>query len=499
MPIKRSSGILLHPTSLPGPHGIGELGQAAFAWIDWLAGSGCAYWQVLPLGPTGYGDSPYQCFSAFAGNPYLISLEKLLEQGLLTPEDLNDEPAFDPNRVDFGMIYEWKLAVLGRAYNRFVKLDDPQSTKSLAVYEQKMKSWLADFSLFMALKEAHLGRPWYEWSAELRRRDTKTLKNARLIHADAIRKHVFWQFLFWPQWNDVREYAHRKGVQLIGDVPIFAAYDSADVWANPELFYIDEQGALTVQAGVPPDYFSDTGQLWGNPLYRWDVHRERKYTWWIERLRTVLGHVDIVRLDHFRGFHDYWEIPAGAPNAVQGRWVLGPGKEFFEQIQAGLGGLPIIAEDLGELNPKVFELRDQIGLPGMKVLVFAFGEGLDNPFLPHNYGENTVVYTGTHDNDTTRGWYNRISERERDFARRYLARDGTDIAWDLLRLAWSSVAILAVAPLQDVLDLDNRARMNAPGTLGAHNWSWRYTENQLTDELQQQVLATNHFFGRLSG
>ena len=498
MAFNRSSGILLHPTSLPGPNGIGELGPGAYAWVDWLAGTESALWQVLPLGPTSYGDSPYQCFSAFAGNPYLVSFERLTEDGLLTEVDFHDRPQFDPARVDYGTIYYWKLAVLDRAFDRFKNGSFADMESELAEFRGRQANWLPEYALFMALKDAHAGQPWWEWPDGLRLREPKTLEKARKIHARSVEKHEFRQYLFFKHWQDIRAYAHSKGIQIVGDIPIFVAYDSSDVWANRELFYLDDQGSLTVQAGVPPDYFSVTGQLWGNPLYRWDVHKKTGYAWWFARMRAVLDQVDIVRLDHFRGFYDYWEIPGDAKTAEHGRWVEGPGADFFEKLNESLGDLPIIAEDLGDLNPEVYVLRDRFNLPGMKILVFAFGDEHPSIFVPHNYTENSVVYTGTHDNDTVRGWYDRVGPKERDLARRYLARDGHDISWDLIRAAWASVSVFALAPMQDFLSLGNEARMNKPGTIGIHNWSWRVQPDAFSDGLQARIKEANFLYGRSS-
>lgn len=496
MTFNRSSGILLHPTSLPGPNGIGELGPDAYAWVDWLAGTETSLWQVLPLGPTSYGDSPYQCFSAFAGNPYLVSFERLIEDGLLKDVDFHDRPAFDPARVDYGTIYFWKLAVLDRAFDRFKNGSFETAEAELSDFRHAQAHWLSEYALFMALKDAHNGQPWWEWPDALRLCEDEALEKARKVHARSIEKHEFRQYLFFKHWQDIRAYAHANGVQIVGDIPIFVAYDSSDVWANRELFYLDDQGSLTVQAGVPPDYFSVTGQLWGNPLYRWDVHQKTGYAWWFARMKAVLEQVDIVRLDHFRGFYDYWEIPGDAKTAEHGRWVKGPGADFFEKLNRSLGELPIIAEDLGDLHPDVYELRDQFNLPGMKILVFAFGDEHPSIFVPHNYTENTVVYTGTHDNDTVRGWYERVGEKERDLARRYLARDGNDISWDLIRAAWASVSVFALAPMQDFLSLGNEARMNKPGTIGTHNWSWRVRREAFSGGLQARIREVNFLYGR---
>lgn len=495
MMFERASGILLHPTSLPGPYGIGELGPQAIRWIEFLAGSGCQLWQVLPLGPTGYGDSPYQCFSSFAGNPYLISIELLIKDGLLTKESVANMPSFSDEAVDFGAIYRWKPGILDQASERFQKLSQDEYLNSFKTFEKEQEHWLDDFALFMALKDAHGGRPWNEWPKKLRVRDPGTIERASKVHSEAIMRQKFRQFLFFRQWGTVRKYANKQGIRIIGDIPIFVAYDSADVWANPTLFHLDDDGLPKVVAGVPPDYFSETGQLWGNPLYRWELHSQTGYAWWMSRLRSVLDLVDIVRLDHFRGFYNYWEIPAGEETAIRGRWVYGPREEFFNTVRRELGDLPIIAEDLGELDPGVYILRDMYKLPGMKIMVFGFYDNPYNPFLPHNHTQNCVVYTGTHDNDTVQGWYDRVDEEERDFARRYLASDGHDISWDVIRAAWGSVAEFALAPMQDLLGLGNEARMNYPGSRSG-NWSWRMREEDLSELLRTQMNELNFLYGR---
>ncbi|MBM3150785.1 MAG: 4-alpha-glucanotransferase [Chloroflexi bacterium] len=499
MKFNRSSGILLHPTSLPGPYGIGDLGPAAHGWADWLSGAGCKLWQALPLGPTGYGDSPYQCFSAFAGNPYLVSPDLLLRDGLLHANDLVERMDFDPRRVDYGRIIPWKLNLLERAFSRFkaVFQQDETLREAHAAFCAENAAWLDDYALFMAIKEAHGGGAWDGWPEPLRRRDPVTLEAARRSLEDAISRYKFYQFIFFRQWRELRDHVHQRGLRIIGDAPIFVAMDSSDVWAHPDLFFLDADGKPTVVAGVPPDYFSPTGQLWGNPLYRWDVHKKDGYAWWLERLRFTLETVDIVRIDHFRGFAGYWEIPAGSPTAETGRWAPGPGADLFNAIRASLGAdLPIIAEDLGLITPDVTALRDQFELPGMKILQFAFS-GPDNPFLPHQYPQNCVVYSGTHDNDTANGWYASAPEVEKDFARRYLGVDGSDFAWDLVRAAWSSTAVFALAPMQDLLDLGTEARFNFPSRLGG-NWEWRMMENDLGGALQDRLREMNWLYRRLS-
>jgi 4-alpha-glucanotransferase len=495
MSFKRASGILLHPTSLPGPDGIGDLGPEAYRWIDFLYEAKCHLWQVLPLGPTGYGDSPYQCFSAFAGNPYLISPTLLLDQDLLTRFDLIDRPDFPANKVDFGPVINWKLTLLDRAFNNFKNGNFPELQKAYSSFCNLNADWLDDFALFIAIKESQGGVSWDNWPENLRTHKVETLNSFKQMNSDAIEKHKFRQFLFYNQWSNLHKYANSKEIQVIGDIPIFIAFDSADVWANPELFYLDDSGKPTVVAGVPPDYFSPTGQLWGNPLYRWDAHQKENYVWWVKRFKSVLSTVDIVRLDHFRGFAGYWEIPAGMPTAEIGRWAKGPGQPFFDSIKSQLGTLPIIAEDLGEITPDVIKLRDDNNLPGMKILQFAFSATAADPFLPHNYPKNCVAYTGTHDNDTSVGWYNSAPEKERDFYRRYLSRSGEDISWDLIRGIWSSVAMFSLCPLQDLLSLGTDARMNYPGKPSG-NWGWRFLPDQIQPYLVLRLKEINSLYSR---
>jgi 4-alpha-glucanotransferase len=496
MKYKRSSGILLHPTSLPGKYGIGDIGPQAHEWIDFLFRCGCSLWQVLPLGPTGYGDSPYQSFSAFAGNPYLISPEALLEDGILAPEDLEDMPDFPEGRVDFGPLIEWKLRLLDRAFNRFEKADLPELKDEMHRFEAEQISWLEDFALFMAIKGSQGGVSWSEWPLPLRRREPEALQKARQELVQAVRSQVFRQWLFFRQWGALREYAHQKGIQIIGDIPIFVAHDSAEVWARPELFFMDRKGSPTVVAGVPPDYFSPTGQLWGNPLYNWEVHAETGYAWWLDRFRSVLSVVDIVRLDHFRGFAAYWEVPAGNPTAEIGLWVNAPGMDFFSKMRDALGELPIIAEDLGVITPDVVELRDTFDLPGMKVMHFSFLTTPEDTFMPHNFPVNCVGYTGTHDNDTTWGWYRSAPEHEKDFFHRYLLADGSDVSWRMIHALWGTVAMFTLAPMQDLLDLGTEARMNYPGSASG-NWSWRMKPGDMSDALAQRLHEKNYLFYRL--
>ena len=468
----RAAGILLHPTSLPGPYGIGDLGPAAYAWVDDLARARQKWWQILPLGPTGYGDSPYQCFSAFAGNPYLVSPDFLARDGLIPQEDLHGA-SIPEGRVDYGRVIPFKLWLLRQAWANFQGGAAGWLRGEFERFCHERRAWLDDYALFMALKDAHGGASWYEWPEELIRRDPAALQQAREKFYDSIGLHQFMQFVFFRQWFSLRDHAHGKGLRLIGDAPIFVSGDSADVWADPQLFLLGPDRRPKVVAGVPPDYFSATGQLWGNPLYDWHALKETGYAWWVERVRATLEQVDLIRLDHFRGFCAAWHVPAGAKTAQHGEWVPGPAADLLEAIRRGLGGrLPIIAEDLGLITPDVHELRDRFDLPGMRILQFAFGGATEDRFLPHNYDHNTVVYTGTHDNDTTRGWYATITDKERRFLARYLGREPEDVSWALLRLAWGSVADYAVAPLQDVLSLGPEARMNTPGT-SENNWQWR--------------------------
>jgi 4-alpha-glucanotransferase len=498
MKFTRSAGIILHPTSLPGPDGIGDLGPEAYRWVGFLKACGFSLWQMLPLGPTGYGDSPYQSFSAFAGNPYLVSPALLLEDDLLIAEDLADRPDFPADQVDFGPVITWKLTLLDRAFTRFQQSASPALKRELAKFQSEEAAWLEDFALFMAIKESQGMQSWDSWPKPLRNRDEKALKKFRKENPDAVQRHIFRQFVFFRQWLKLHAYTNTQGIKIVGDIPIFVAFDSADAWSHRELFYMDAEGRPTFIAGVPPDYFSPTGQLWGNPIYHWDVHKETGYDWWIQRIRATLKQVDIIRLDHFRGFAGYWEIPAGMPTAEIGRWAPGPGEDLFIAIREALHDLPIIAEDLGEITPDVIELRETLELPGMKILQFAFQNDPDDPFLPHNYPANCVAYTGTHDNDTSIGWYHSAPEKERDLCRRYLARSGEDIAWDMIRAVWSSVAAFTLAPMQDFLSLGTEARMNLPGRLGG-NWSWRVQPEQLNEKLIHRIREINYLYSRQLG
>jgi 4-alpha-glucanotransferase len=492
---ERASGILLHPSSLPGPHGCGDLGPAAHGFVDFLAAAGQRWWQMLPVGPTGYGNSPYGALSSFAGSPWLVSLESLAEDGLLRPEDLEGSSSLRPDRADFGAAAAFRERLLREAFARFRR---SKETESFEAFCHENRRWLEDWALYSALKRAHGGAPWTSWEEELRGRRPAAIARARGALGAEVRFEQFVQHQFARQWTALREHARARGVGFIGDIPIFVAQDSADVWARPEIFHLDAQGMAKEVAGVPPDYFSETGQLWGNPLYRWEVLRRGGYAWWVARLRQALQRFDLVRLDHFIGFYRAWAIPAGAPDARQGRWVPGPRADFFERMSRRLSGLPFIAEDLGLLIPEVVSLREQFALPGMRVLQFAFGDdGGAEDYRPHRHPRRCVVYTGTHDNDTTLGWFRSLAEggRGRSFVLRYLGTDGREIHWDFIRLALASVADTAIFPLQDVLGLGSESRMNRPG-VGDGNWEWRFSAGALGEAVAERLGLLTETYGR---
>ena len=491
----RSAGILLHPTSLPGPHGIGDLGDGAYRFVDFLVRARQQIWQLLPLGPTGLGNSPYAARSAFAGSPLLVALPPLHQQGLLDGADLEDCPLFDVGRVDYDRVGAWKLDRLRRAYGRSLEPEHAETQRRVAAFAAEQADWLDDYALFMALRTAHDGAPWSRWGASVRSREPAALAAARRDLSEEVGFQQFVQWLFFEQWGALRRYANERGVRVMGDLPIFVAHDSADVWAHPENFALDDKGEPTEVAGVPPDYFSATGQRWGNPLYRWDVLAAHGYRWWIERFRGLLRQVDMVRIDHFRGFAQCWAIQAEHETAEHGAWQQVPGADLFRAVRDALGPVPLVAEDLGLITPDVEALRLALGIPGMRVLQFAFGGDATNPYLPHNYDWNTVVYTGTHDNDTSAGWYATAPEAEREAVRTYLARDGSDIAHDLIRLAYESVADIAMAPLQDVLGLGSEARTNVPGRPEA-NWTWRFSADALLPEHADWLAALVRTYGR---
>jgi 4-alpha-glucanotransferase len=504
MSFPRSSGILLHPTSLPGAHGIGELGGEAHRFADFLKNAGQTIWQVLPLGPTGYGDSPYQCFSAFAGNPLLINLDTLVKRGYLAADDLNPQPKFPRESVDFGTLIHWKLPLLRKAAIAFRQKADHNELAEFEAFCQLHASWLEEFALFMALKETHDYVMWTLWEREFALREPAALDRARRDLHEQIEANKFIQFEFEREWSDLKAHCGRNGIRVMGDVPIYVAQDSSDVWAQPELFDLNPDGTPRVIAGVPPDYFSATGQCWGNPIYLWDVHAKSGYKWWIARFRRAFEIVDMIRLDHFRGFAGYYEIPGTETTAVNGRWVKGPGAALFEALEGALGKLPILAENLGVITPEVEGLRNQFGYPGMAILQFAFGKDPQAPdFKPHNYPRHRAAYTGTHDNDTVVGWWNSTGEgdsvrtpedvtKEMEFAKLYLDTDGAEIHWEMIRTLMASVADTVVFPLQDALGVGSEGRMNLPGT-SSGNWRWRYRAEELTvgigDHLRRMVQA----------
>ncbi len=480
-PEYRASGLLLHVTSLPSPYGIGDVGPAALGWVDRLREAGQSWWQSLPLGPTGYGDSPYQPLSSFAGNALLISPAWLVEDGMLRPSDCTGQ-SFPETAVDYEAVVPFKHRLLETAWTNFNGGARPDLAPAFEQFCHDHAHWLDDYALFRALKARYRGAYYLNWPAELVQRSPAALAQARRELASQIAQVCFAQFLLYCQGTRLKEHAQRNGVRLIGDLPFFVSPDSSDIWANPEIFLLDEHRRPRVVAGVPPDYFSAQGQLWGNPIYDWDALRRTGYQWCIDRLRALLAHVDVIRLDHFRAFAAAWHIPAGAPTAQTGQWVAGPGADFFAAVRKELGGLPFIAEDLGLITPDVCALRDQFRLPGMRVLQFAFDGHVDNPYLPHTYVPNAVVYTGTHDNPTTRGWYEDLPDAQRQNVWNYLRRpsgESREVAGELMRLAWSSAAALAIAPLQDVLNLGPEARMNVPGRADG-NWRWRTTEDMLS-------------------
>ncbi len=500
----RSSGILLHPTSLPGQWGIGDLGAAAYEFVDFLQRAGQSLWQILPLNPTGFGDSPYQSPSAFAGNPLLISLDRLVEDGLLTYEELhhgNDElrASFLPDSVNYDAVTAFKLPLLRRAYERFSEGGAPDHQKSFKKFCTDNADWLDDYALFIAIKDKKYdGAAMDTWDRKVITRHSSTIKKLQEELKNETELHKFQQYLFFSQWLTLKAYANERNIKIIGDAPIFVAYDSAEVWSDANLFQLDDQGLPLAVAGVPPDFFSETGQLWGNPLYDWDKMSKKGFGWWVRRIQFNLTTVDILRLDHFRGFESYWSVPASETTAINGQWVKAPGAALFRKVGKELGELPIIAEDLGIITDEVEELRDQFSLPGMKVLQFAFGDDDENPYLPHNYrNPNAVVYTGTHDNDTTIGWFQTRSDWERERIQRYLGHDGSDIAWELMRFAYASTADTAIVPLQDVLRLGTEARMNVPG-VASGNWRWRYRPEMLTEGMAEGLHIFAQTYGRLN-
>ena len=506
MNFSRASGVILHPTSLPGPYGIGDLGAEAYKFIDWLIEAGQSLWQVLPLGPTGFGDSPYQCFSAFAGNTLLISPDELVKDELLSSGDLAGAPKFSAAKVDFGPVITWKNALLAKAYANYQDTLHAELKLGFASFCQQYAGWLEDYALFRAIKDEQGGVTWNQWPLPLRRREPVALAEARTRLREAVEAQKFYQFIFFRQWFAVKDYCRQHSIKIIGDIPIFVAFDSADVWCRPDQFKLDSAGNPTVVAGVPPDYFSKTGQLWGNPIYNWGRMEADGFQWWIGRVKATLELYDIVRVDHFRGFAASWEVPGGDKTAERGQWVPVPGKELFTAILRALGKLPVIAEDLGVITPDVEELRDGFNFPGMKILQFGFGGDAKNIDLPHNYTKNCVAYTGTHDNDPVVGWFNsqagkgstRAADqiaKEHQFCLDYLGSDGAEIHWDFIRALFASVADMGIVPLQDVLGLGTETRMNLPAS-DSGNWHWRFQTSDVTDKIALRLAALGKLYGR---
>jgi len=494
----RSSGILLHPTSLPGRFGIGDLGKEAYAFIDFLAQSHQKIWQVLPLGPTGFGNSPYLSYSAFAGNPLLINLEWLVAENLLSEDDLNQLPHFSEDQVDFDLVIAHKIPLLRKASHNFDQVATPQRKQAFEAFCQEHQYWLNDYALFMALKEHFQGLSWNQWDQDISKRDPAAIARYTQLLAEGIFFHKYIQSEFFRQWKSLKKYANQNEVYIFGDLPIYVAHDSADVWSHPQIFRLNkETGEPAWMAGVPPDYFSETGQLWGNPVYNWRNLARTNYHWWIQRVKSMLDYVDIMRIDHFRGFEGFWAVPQGEKTAMNGLWVKAKGQAFFELLKKELGDLPIVAEDLGVITPEVEALRDNFGLPGMKILHFAFDSDRANPFLPFNYvNRNCLVYTGTHDNDTTVGWFDKRTEEEKARVVDYLGAIASDgIHWSLIRLAMGSVANIAIFPLQDILGLGSEGKMNTPG-VATGNWAWRYHPDELTDDLKNNLGYLTYLYGR---
>lgn len=499
---ERATGVLLHPTSLPSSQGIGAFGPEAYRLVDFLEAGGFAYWQICPLGPTGFGDSPYQCFSAFAGNPYLIDLAPLVDFGLLRESELAPLRELPRDHVDYGALYEAFWPLLAKAAKRFAKGGEPtlDGYGHYKTFRKNQAHWMDSYAAYRATKAHFQGKPWFEWPKKYRSYAEwqKTELPAKLEADLAAEK--FYQYLFFGQWRRLRQYANDRGVRIIGDVPIFVALDSADVWQNPEVFQLGKDGKPKAVAGVPPDYFSPKGQLWGNPLFDWEILKKENYTWWMDRLKANFTLYDVVRIDHFRAFYDYWSIPAKAEDATKGEWLPGPGMEFFETVQKELRDAHLIAEDLGDLHEGVHELRRKTGLPGMVILQFAFGDDAKNLYLPHNHERNSIVYAGTHDNNTTLGWYWSEGDHIREHVRRYLGVGDEAPQWDFIRACYRSTANLAVITMQDLLNLGEEGRMNAPGSAQG-NWQWRYQPENL-EFLQREVAGylkeIGHLYGRIN-
>ena len=497
MRFPRASGILLHPTSLPGRFGIGDLGDDAYKFVDFLVSSGQTCWQILPLSPTGQGNSPYSAYSAFAGNTLLISPEKLVDDGLISPSALDDTPKFPDGRVDYPKAGKWKSEILAKAFETFRSGTGSPLTDEFNYFAGTNAWWLDDYAAFCAIKASHKQSAWFQWAEPIKLRDKAALATVTAQLAREIQAEKFYQYLFFRQWLALKRYANEKGVRIIGDIPIFVALDSADVWCNRSKFKLNADGSPKFVAGVPPDYFSKTGQLWGNPIYDWTAMLLDNFGWWTARIAMTLETVDIVRLDHFIGFSRNWEVPGEDETAENGTWASVPGRELFTVLRQRLGQMPIIAEDLGSMTPEVEELRDSFGFPGMRILQYAFGGDAKNRDLPHNYVQNSVAYTGTHDNDTTAGWYKASPKNVKAHCRKYLGATGRDIHWDMIKALLESVADIAIIPAQDVLGLGSDSRMNTPAT-GAGNWEWRLTEGQLTDKIAVRLKDLADTYGRIN-
>lgn len=493
----RKAGILLHPSSLPNNYGIGTFGPEAYAFVDFLKKAGQNIWQILPLGPTGPGDSPYQCYSAFALDPVLIDLNHLVNKGLIVAEDLKEAKKSNTGRVDYAFVNGSRCNIFKKAHHAFEKSASQADTTAYDDFVAKQGYWLDDYALFMAIKETMAGLPWYEWPDEIRLNEANSLTKYKELLSQRIKYHKFLQFVANCQWLALRSYANENNIEVIGDIPLYVSYDSSDAWANPEVFMLNENLNPELVAGVPPDFFSETGQLWGNVLFNWDHLKQTGFDWWIKRISYNLELADIIRIDHFRGLLAFWAVPFDEITAINGRWIDAPGEELFEKLTERLGKLPIIAEDLGVITPDVDALRIKHDLPGMKILQFGFDEGDYNAFLPHFYDPNSVVYTGTHDNDTVMGWYNQLDDKVKLKLHKYAGSIGNAPHWLMIRLAWASVSKIAIVPLQDVMGLDTNSRMNTPGTL-IDNWQWRYHESQLLEEYASTLLELSKLYSRIN-
>ncbi len=492
MKLKRSSGILVHPTSLPGEYGIGSLGRSAYELIDFLAASGQSFWQILPLGPTGYGDSPYQSFSSHAGNPVLIDIPWLIERNLISSFL---PPSFPEETVDYAQVIPFKERVLRDAFQAFQAGNHSLLYQEFEDFRANESHWLSDYSLFMALKKTFDLVSWTFWPDELKFRQAEAIAQYRQQLSGEILYQEFLQFIFFKQWLEIKAYANGQGIQIIGDIPIYVSSDSVEAWTKPEIFQVNERLEPLFVSGVPPDYFSETGQLWGNPVYNWDYLQSTQFQWWKERIEASMKLYDVIRIDHFRGFAEYWAVPAGEETAMNGEWLDCPGKELFDELKNHFGTLPFIAEDLGLITDSVVELRERYGFPGMKILQFAFDSDEKNNYLPHTYEENFVVYTGTHDNNTVRGWFDAASSENRDALLNYIGYPAEDVSWSLMRMAHASVAALSIFPIQDVLSLGESARMNVPGTTSG-NWDWRYRSEALTTALSDRLKQLTKTYDR---